>query len=168
MEVYLKLIVKSFQWLCHVQLDLDVFVKFTVQIRIALEKQWWGGNASYKREGAILMGNRGVSLCNTVVLKLYCLTGYCRKFYRIPLFPIFLLFYLFCICWDWQGQKCKLKCPKIYEINSELYCNCNFCLYSFLRYKHLALPTTSQEYICCSLKSIISEWSFFEIKKFSI
>ena len=61
------------------------------------------------------------------------------------------------IYWDWQGQKCKLKCPKIYEINSELYCNCNFCLYSFLQYKHLAFLTTSQEYICCSLKSTIFE-----------
>ena len=125
-------------------------------------KPQWGGG-SFNGEGG------GMQLFNTVVLKLYCLTGYwCKRFYRIPIFPIFLLFYLFCIYWDWQGQKCKLKCPKVYEINSELYCNCNFCLYSFLRYKHLALPTTSQEYICCSLKSIISEWSFFEIKKFSI
>ena len=47
-------------------------------------------------------------------------TGYCKKCYRIALFPIFLLFCLFCIYWDLQDQKCKLKCPKIYEINSEL------------------------------------------------
>ena len=39
------------------------------------------------------------------------LTGYCKRFYRIPLFPIFLLFYMLCIYWDWQGQKCKLKWP---------------------------------------------------------
>ena len=48
------------------------------------------------------------------------LTGHCKRLYRIPLFPIFLLFYLFCIYCDWQGQKCKLHGPKIYEINSEL------------------------------------------------
>ena len=42
-----------------------------------------------------------------------------------------------CIGWDWQGQKCKLKCPKVYEINSELYCNCNLFLYPFLWYKYL-------------------------------
>ena len=103
-----------------------------------------------------------------VVLKLYCLTRYCKRFYRIFLFSIFMLFYLLCIYWDWQGQNCKLKCPKIYENYSELYFSCNFCLYSFLWYKHLALPITSKEYICCSLKSMISEWSFFEIKKCSI
>ena len=49
------------------------------------------------------------------------LTGYCKLFYGIlPLFPILLLFYLFCIYWGWQGQKCYLKCPKVYEINTEL------------------------------------------------
>ena len=45
------------------------------------------------------------------------LTGDCKRFYRIPLFPIFLLFYLFCIYWDWQGQKCKLKCPMRLSLN---------------------------------------------------
>ena len=30
------------------------------------------------------------------------------------------------------------------------------------------LPTTSQEYICYNWKSIVSEWSFFKIKKYSI
>ena len=137
--LFLKLIVKRFQRLCHVQLDLDIFVKLTVQIRIALEKQWRGGNASHKGEVEILMGKGDVPLCNTVILKLYCLPGYCKRFYRIPLFTIFMLFYLFCIYWDWQGQRCKLKCRKVYGINSELYCNCNFCLSSFLRYKHLCL-----------------------------
>ena len=153
----------------HVQLDLDIFVKFTVQIGVGLEKQWWSGNARHK--GEVDNFNRkqeGIPLCNIVVLKLFCLTGYCKRFYRIPLFPIFLLFYLFCIYWVWQGQKCKLNCSKIYEINSESYCNCNFSLYSILRYKHFALPSTSKEHICCSLKSMISEWSSFKIKKLSI
>ena len=49
------------------------------------------------------------------------LTGYCKLFYRIlPLFPILVLFYLFCMYWDWQDQKCHLKCPKVYEINTEV------------------------------------------------
>ena len=52
----MKLIVKRVQRLCDVQLDLDIFVKLTVQIRIALEKQWPGGNASHKEEGGVLMG----------------------------------------------------------------------------------------------------------------
>ena len=56
-----------------------------------------------------------VPLCNTAVLKLKRLKDSTEY-----LFPIFLLFYLFCIYWDWQGQKCKLKAPKIYEISSEL------------------------------------------------
>ena len=91
------------------------------------------------------------------------LTGYCKRFYRIHLFPIFLLFDLFCIYyWDWQDQKCKLKCLKVYEINSELYCNCNCCLNPFLWYKH-HYRKTSQE---CIIISIISEWSLSEIKKF--
>ena len=97
----------------------------------------------------------GLPLCNNAALKLYLLlyislTGYCKRFYGIHLFSIFLMFCLFCIYyWDWQGQKCKLKCPKVYEINSKLYCNCNCCLNHFLRYKHHH-PKTSQEYICCN------------------
>ena len=41
----------------------------------------------------------GFSLRNTVVLKLNCESyWYCKSFYRIlTLFPILLLFYLFCI-----------------------------------------------------------------------
>ena len=88
-----------------------------------------------------------VLLCITVVLKLYCLTWYCKRFYRIPLFTIFILFYLFCIYWDWQEQKCKLKFRKVYEINFELYCNCNFCLYSFLRYKQLYLRSHKNTFV---------------------
>ena len=50
------------------------------------------------------------------------LTGYCRLVYRIlTLFSILLLFYLLCIYWDCQDQKCYLKCPKNYEINTELW-----------------------------------------------
>ena len=45
------------------------------------------------------------------------ITGYCKRFYRIPLFPIFLLFHLFCIYWNWQGKKCKLEYANVYEIN---------------------------------------------------
>ena len=37
------------------------------------------------------------------------LTGNCKRFCRIHIFTILLLFYLFCIYWDWQGQKCNLK-----------------------------------------------------------
>ena len=33
-------------------------------------------------------GGVGVPLCNTVVMKLYCLTGSYKRFYRIYLFPI--------------------------------------------------------------------------------
>ena len=44
-------------------------------------------------------------------------TGYSKRFYTIHLFPIFLMFDLFFIYyWDSPGQKCKLKCPKVYEI----------------------------------------------------
>ena len=44
-------------------------------------------------------GKEGFSLCNTAVLKLYCKSYWVLKlYYRIlPLFPILLLFYLFCI-----------------------------------------------------------------------
>ena len=57
--LYLKLIVKRFPRLCHVQLDLDIFAKFTIEMGIASEKQWRGGNASHYGEGAILMGKGG-------------------------------------------------------------------------------------------------------------
>ena len=44
-------------------------------------------------------GKEWFSLCNTAALKLIVsLTGYYKLFYRIvPLFPILLLFYIFCI-----------------------------------------------------------------------
>ena len=65
-------------------------------------------------------------------------TQYCKNIYRIPLFSVLVLVYLLCICWDWQDQRCNLKCPKGYEINTELkYMCCNFCLGSSLWYKHL-------------------------------
>ena len=90
----MKLIVTRFGSLCHIRIDLDIFVKLTVKIQIPLEKQWRSDNANHKGEGAILMRKGGGLLCNTVVLKLYCLTGYCKIFFRIPLFPIFLVLYL--------------------------------------------------------------------------
>ena len=55
----MRLIVKKFQSLCHIQLDLDVFVKLTVQIGIALEKQWRGCNVDHEEEEAILMRKGG-------------------------------------------------------------------------------------------------------------
>ena len=45
--------------------------------------------------GGNVIGVGGFQLCNTPVVSLN--TGYCKTFYRILLFPIFLLFYLFCI-----------------------------------------------------------------------
>ena len=86
--------------------------------------------------------------------------GYCKRFYRMHFPPIFPLFYLFCICWDWQGQKCKLKCLKVFEINSEIYCNCNFYLYSFLWFKYF-YPPTSQEYIFVATESPDNTWIDF-------
>ena len=98
----------------------------------------WGDNASYKGQGVILMGKESSRYVRLLYWNfIVSLTGYCKRFYRIPLFLIFLLFYLFCIYWDWQGQKCKLKCPKVYKIYFELYCNFNFFLYPFLWYKDL-------------------------------
>ena len=91
-----------------------------------LEKQRWatfwshleGGNASHKLGGTILTGKVGgvLTICNTAVFKL-CYWIYCKRSYRIPPFPKFLLFHLFCIYWDWKGQECKLECPKVNEIN---------------------------------------------------
>ena len=85
---------------------------------------------------------------------------YSERFYRIPPFLILLLFYLLCICWDWQGQNCNLKYPKVYEINTELNSiYCNFCHFPIFVVQ-TPLPTASQKYTCCSWNSIISEWSF--------
>ena len=70
----------------------------------------WCGNASHKgkREGgAVFMENGGYLLCWNFIVSL---TEFCKRFYKIRLFPILLLFYLFCIYWHWQGQKCNLKC----------------------------------------------------------
>ena len=66
------------------------------------------------------MGKWVIPLCNTVVLKLNCLTGYYKRFYRI-LFSL----YFFCFTYFVSigiGQKYKLVCPKVYEINAELSC----------------------------------------------
>ena len=90
---------------------------------------WWykpqGEGDNFNEEG------KGLPLCNCVVLKLYCFSVYCKRFYRITLFPIFLLWYLFCIYWDWQRQKGNLKYTKVYEITSELHCYWNLCFSHF-------------------------------------
>ena len=70
------------------------------------------------RKACSFNGERGVGFSLYMILLCWnFVTRYCKRFYRIPHFPIFLLFHLFCIYWDWQGQKCKLECPKVYEIN---------------------------------------------------
>ena len=57
---------------------LAMFVIFMgfggAEVGDALKSSFGGGNASHKKGEAILMGKEGVgfSLCNTVVLKLYC------------------------------------------------------------------------------------------------
>ena len=71
--------------MCHVQLDPDIFENLTVQIRIALEKQWRGGNPSHKGEGEVLTEKGVVPLCNTVVLKLY--TQVLQKILQDTCFP---------------------------------------------------------------------------------
>ena len=69
-------------------------------------------------KGDSFYGERGFSSSNTENLLYY---WDWKTFYRIlRLFPILLLFYLFCIYWEWKSQKCNLKCPKFYEINTEL------------------------------------------------
>ena len=60
------------------------------------------------------------------ILKLYCnvsLTGYYKLFYRIlPIFPILLLFYspVLCLLRLARPEVPFNKCPKVYEINTEL------------------------------------------------
>ena len=129
----------------------------------------WGGNASHK-DGQFLW-KMGFSLCNTSASKpVVSLTGYCKFFYRIPLlFSILLLFYLFCIYQNWQGQKFHWKCPKVYDMTLTLsYKVMVISTCTHILMIQTPLPTLSQEYIYCNWKSTISELSFFEIKKFSI
>ena len=75
-----------------------------------------------------------------------------------------------CSCWE-KGNFIMInefKCGQTWKIWPSLL---SLWLYNpfnpFLWYKH-HYPKTSQEYICCNWKSIISEWSFSEIKKKSI
>ena len=89
------------------------------------KSQKWGGNFNLEVVGFSLYV---ILLCWNFV------TGYWKISYTIPPFSIYLLFHLFFVYWDWQDQKCQLKYPKVYEINSELYFNCNFCLYPSLWY----------------------------------
>ena len=78
----------------------------------------WGWQCKPQEGGCNFNGEGGVGFSLYVILLCWnFVTGYCKRFYRIPPFPVFLLFHLLCIYWDWQGQKCKLECPKIYEIN---------------------------------------------------
>ena len=104
-------------------------VIFDVFMGFGGAKRWWDAFKSLGLEHF----KWGLLYWNFIV----SLTEYSKRFYRLPIFPIFLLFHLFCIYWDWQGQKFQLRCPTIHEINFELYCNCNFCLYQFLWNKHL-------------------------------
>ena len=85
-----------------------------------------GGKSSHKGGGSFYVeGGGGTGWRAQFVILLYSnfivsLTGYCNRFHRILFFTILLLFYLFCIYWDWHGQKCNLKCSKIPEIDTEL------------------------------------------------
>ena len=47
-----------------------------------------------------------------------------------------------------RPKVCKLKCPKLYDINSELYCN--YIIPDCTHYCHIVtpLPTNSEECIC--------------------
>ena len=51
------------------------------------------------KRGEIFWGKagRGCSPCNTAVSKFSFPTGHCKRSYRIPVFTMLLLFYLFCI-----------------------------------------------------------------------
>ena len=126
---------------------------------------WWykpqGEGNNFNQKG------KGLPLCNCVVLKLYCFSVYCKRFYRITFFPKFLLWYLFCIYWDWQRQKGNLKYTKVYEINSELYCYCNLCLYSFLQYKHLYLQPHKNKFVSAGNLQYLNK-DFLKSTRFSI
>ena len=89
-------------------------VKKALNLSFAVATQAIRRDNFYRKEG--------FSLCNTAVWNFtVSFTGYCKLFYRIlPPFPILMLFYPFCIYWDWQGQKSHLKCLKVYDINTEL------------------------------------------------
>ena len=96
---------------------------------------WWM-QSKPQEGGAILMGKEGEALTICILLCWNFATGYCKRFYRIPLFPKFLLFHLFCIYWDWQSQKCKLECPKVYDIN-HIVAVISACTHPCGIYKHL-------------------------------
>ena len=71
----------------------------------------WGGNASHSKRRFLFIGKRGFPLCNIAVLWNFIVshTGHYKRFHRIPLFTILLLFYLFGIYSDWQDQKVQFK-----------------------------------------------------------
>ena len=66
-------------------------VEKTLKLSFGVAKQ------ATKREN--FYAKEGFSLCNTAVSKLYCKSYFLLKlcYRKLPLFPILLLFYLFCI-----------------------------------------------------------------------
>ena len=92
-----------------------------IRMEFGREKRWghfkaiiWGrqhnpvGNGCFYEEGG----------CHYVMLLYWnfivSFTGYWKRFYRITLLTILLLFYLLYIYWNWQqGQKYNLKYPKV-------------------------------------------------------
>ena len=97
-------------------------------------------------------------------------TRYWKRFHREPLFTILLLFYLLCIYWNWQqGQLCNLKYPKVTSMILTMNNSVStVILHVTILVIQAPLPTVSHECIYCNWKPKISEWSIFEIKKFSI
>ena len=65
--------------------------------RLGVGMQATRGGCNFNGEGGMGFSLYVILLCWNFV------TGYCKGFYRIPPFPIFLLFHLLCIYWDWQG-----------------------------------------------------------------
>ena len=102
--------------------------------------KWGRRGCNFNGEGVV-----GFSLY-VILLSWNFVTGYRKRFYRIPPFPIFLLFHLFCIYWDWQGQKCKLECPKVYEINY-IVTLITACTHPCGIYKHLYSQTRKNTFI---------------------
>ena len=73
------------------------------------------GETTQSRRKWLFLWGRRLPLCNAAVLKLYCKFYWVlKRFYRITLLTILLLFYLLYIYWNWQqGQKYNLKYPKV-------------------------------------------------------
>ena len=95
----------------------------------------WGVAMQATRRGCNFNGEMGFSLY-VILLCWNFVTAYCKRLYRIPPFPKFLLFHLFYIYCDWQDQKCSLECPKVYEINF-IVTVISACTHPCGIYKHL-------------------------------